>query len=341
MALAKVTIEALTQMANILRQSADDILATKEQMDNELRSFPWDDPIGLNFINRYEEDFKPLKEKLIPNIEDYIQYMNQEGMIVSDYSGESIGGLGSVGAGVAGVASAIGAGSVFSGSQTLGRSATGTSGKKTEQKSINEYLAENKDGTISWNDERFKKLEKENADFLSTKEGKKLQKRAETAFSKVNDLSKLTRGQLHQVVGGTLGLSKDQISFDTKADQDINLLGWHPNISDEAILNENQRATMPVCEQIATFAHEGRHVYQDMVMNSDSKTAYAIDMRAARDSYSQDSRTFEGYYNNGLEKDARKLEIIVGKACTERHNKLIQMKLSKPRRWNPSDYYQK
>ena len=136
MAIAKVTIEALSQMANTLRQSADDILATKEQMDNELHSFPWDDPIGLAFIGRYEEDFKPLKEKLIPNIEDYIQYMNQEGMIVSDYSGESIGGLGSVGAGVAGVASTIGAGAVFSGSQTLGGSATGTTGKKTEQKSM-------------------------------------------------------------------------------------------------------------------------------------------------------------------------------------------------------------
>ena len=49
MALAKVTIEALTQMANTLRQSADVILATKEQMDSELRSFPWEDPIGLSF----------------------------------------------------------------------------------------------------------------------------------------------------------------------------------------------------------------------------------------------------------------------------------------------------
>lgn len=89
MALAKATIEALTQMANTLRQSADDILATKEQMDDELRSIPWDDPIGLAFIGRYEEDFKPLKEKLIPNIEDYVQYMNKEGMIVSEYSGET------------------------------------------------------------------------------------------------------------------------------------------------------------------------------------------------------------------------------------------------------------
>lgn len=86
MALAKVTIEALSQMANTLRQSADDILATKEQMDNELRSFPWDDPIGWTFINRYEDDFKPLKEKLIPNIESYLNYLGSIGITVGEYA---------------------------------------------------------------------------------------------------------------------------------------------------------------------------------------------------------------------------------------------------------------
>ena len=86
MALAKVTIEALTQMANTLRQSADDILATKEQMDSELRSFPWEDPIGLSFINRYEEDFKPLKEKLIPNIESYLIYLENIGITIGEYA---------------------------------------------------------------------------------------------------------------------------------------------------------------------------------------------------------------------------------------------------------------
>lgn len=110
MAQAKVTIESLTQMAEILRQSADDILGTKEQMDNELYNIPWDDPIGLTFISKYEEDFKPLKEKLIPNINNYIQYMKDEGVIVSEYSGESIGGLGVTGAAGAGAAGAGAAG---------------------------------------------------------------------------------------------------------------------------------------------------------------------------------------------------------------------------------------
>ncbi|MBQ3355486.1 MAG: hypothetical protein IJG41_10125, partial [Bacteroidales bacterium] len=86
MALAKVTIEALTQMANTLRQSADDILLTKEQMDRELYSIPWDDPIGLNFINRYEEDFMPLKEKLIPDIKSYLNYLENIGITVGEYA---------------------------------------------------------------------------------------------------------------------------------------------------------------------------------------------------------------------------------------------------------------
>ena len=101
MAVAKVTIEALTQMANTLRQSADDILLTKEQMDNELHSFPWEDPIGLSFINQYEEDFKPLKEKLIPDIEQYLQYMSQEELIVTEYNSENGGVLGGAGLGIA------------------------------------------------------------------------------------------------------------------------------------------------------------------------------------------------------------------------------------------------
>lgn len=90
MAIAKVTIEDLMQMVNTLRQSADDILATKVQMDNELRSFLWNDPIGLSFISRYEEDFKPLKEKLIPNIESYIHYINELRLIILGYDGDNI-----------------------------------------------------------------------------------------------------------------------------------------------------------------------------------------------------------------------------------------------------------
>lgn len=148
MAKAKVTIEALTQMANILRQSADDIMTTKEQMDNALHSFPWDDPIGRTFIIRYEDDFKPLKERLIPNIEDYIQYLIKEGAIVSEYSGESAGGFGiggAMGIGV-GIAGAVGVGTMGVGVGIAGAAFAGSFGissadRKENVESNNQILS--------------------------------------------------------------------------------------------------------------------------------------------------------------------------------------------------------
>ncbi len=334
MALAKVTIEALTQMANTLRQSADDILLTKEQMDTELYSIPWDDPIGLSFINRYEEDFKPLKENLIPNIEQYLEYIYSLSMDLDAYSSENGGIPSGIGL-AAGVAAGVGLTGLNNSSQT------GVQGGQLKQPKVDFYLKANKDGTISWDDKRFKRLEKENAAYLESEDGKLMQKRAKAAFSKIDDLSTLTYGQLHQVVGGTLGLKEGEIEYKMLEKDSPNTLGWHPRDSKEAILNANQRATMPVCEQIATFAHEGRHVYQDMIINSSSDSDYAKDMRFGRAVYKSAKEDYQQYYHNPLEVDARKIEVIVGKECTERHNKLIQMKLSKPRRWNPSDYYQK
>lgn len=342
MALAKVTIEALSQMANILRQSAEDILLTKEQMDSELYSIPWDDPIGLSFISRYEEDFKPLKNKLVPNIESYIQYMQSEGVVVSEYSGENAGGLGT---GVVGAASALGLGAAFASSQIISGGTTGFQGKQQMKKGVDYFLIANKNGTISWDDNRFEQLEKENSDFLKSEEGKQWKKNADNAFSKINDLSALTYGELHQVVGGTLGLKEGEIEYQLKKKDRATLLGWHPQDSNKAILNDNQRANMPVCAQIATFAHEGRHVYQDMVINDDGKRfnyddelkKYVKEMREGRDNYTPASVDYEKYYNNAIEKDARKMEIIVGKACTDRYNaiekekQLIENRMAKPR----------
>ena len=345
MALAKVTIEALTQMANILRQSADDILIAKEQMDGELYSIPWDDPIGLNFISRYEEDFKPLKNKLIPNIESYIQHLKNEGLIITEYSGGNAGGLG---VGVMGAASALGLGAAFASSQIISGGTTGSQGKQLKKKGVDYFLIANKNGTITWDDRRFERLEKENSDFLKSEEGKKWKQNADNAFSKINDLSALTYGELHQVVGGTLGLKDDEIKFQLEPKKDepnTVTFGWHPRNSNKAILNDTQRANMPVCEQIATFAHEGRHVYQDMVINDDGKRfnyddelkKYVKEMKDGKNNYISGSVDFEKYYNNPIEVDARKMEIVVGKACTDRYNaiekekQLIENRMAKPR----------
>lgn len=75
MAQAKVSIEALIKLTQLLQQGAEDILSSKTDMDNQLHSFVWDDAVGQTFANRYEEDFKPLTEKFIPAITDYIRHI--------------------------------------------------------------------------------------------------------------------------------------------------------------------------------------------------------------------------------------------------------------------------
>lgn len=87
MAKAKVTVEALTQFSNALRANLDDIIAVKNSMDNELKSFIWDDPVGRNFIIRYGEDLQPIEGKLIPNLEAYCTYLDQEAALITEFGG--------------------------------------------------------------------------------------------------------------------------------------------------------------------------------------------------------------------------------------------------------------
>lgn len=89
MAISKVTLEALSQMANLLQQSVEDIMSAKVEMDRQLRSFIWDDQTGYAFSAKYEEDFKPLTDKLIPAIDQYITHIYQLADTISYYSENS------------------------------------------------------------------------------------------------------------------------------------------------------------------------------------------------------------------------------------------------------------
>ena len=86
MAITKVTLEALERLATVLRQSADEILMAKENMDGLLYRIVWDDPTGLYFRSKYEEDFKPLTDKLIPNIEEYIAHISNLATRIGEFS---------------------------------------------------------------------------------------------------------------------------------------------------------------------------------------------------------------------------------------------------------------
>ena len=85
MARALATAETLSQFSNTLRANHDDILSVKAAMDNELRSFIWDDPVGQAFIARYYEDLKPIEAKLVPNLEAYSSYLDQEAALVTEF----------------------------------------------------------------------------------------------------------------------------------------------------------------------------------------------------------------------------------------------------------------
>ncbi|MDO5395668.1 MAG: hypothetical protein Q4F07_06865, partial [Bacteroidales bacterium] len=85
MSIAKATSEALAQLSNTLLRSAEEISSAKTEMDRLLNSIPWDDPVGINFRNSYDEDFRPLTEKLIPAIDDYVTYLENQNLIVLEY----------------------------------------------------------------------------------------------------------------------------------------------------------------------------------------------------------------------------------------------------------------
>lgn len=99
MAQSKVTSDALVQMAQLLNTSKEQFETGKHEIDSQLEGIVWDDPVGWNFRSKYEEDFKPIVEKLIPNIEEYLIHLQELGIQVAEYSGDYsfLGALGAAG----------------------------------------------------------------------------------------------------------------------------------------------------------------------------------------------------------------------------------------------------
>lgn len=337
MAVSKVTLDALSQMANILRQSAEDIVSAKGEMDGQLRSFIWDDPVGQTFVVKYEEDFKPLTNKLIPNIEQYVNYLYEAGYVISDYSEELgliAGGIG----GAVGIAKGIPNGNSEalvdlrprSEKKSIEDVLKGSKGKAVSRprNSIGAFLAISQSGGIIWNNRRFKELETDNASYLETKEGKDRLAKARAAFKDVNpNLSSVTYDQLYTIVGQTIGLKKNEVVFEKGNNDGAGVLGWHPSKSNKAILNRNEETNMSICQKIAVYAHESGHIAQDMVINNaknkplELQTPYERKLVFADETYpSNPNRDYAKYHHNYKEVDARRYEIVFGKACVDYYN---------------------
>lgn len=88
MAKSKATAETLTQFSSTLKSNHDDILAVKAAMDDELKSFLWDDPVGRVFRAKYYEDLEPIEGKLIPSLEAYSAYLDQVAAIINEYGAQ-------------------------------------------------------------------------------------------------------------------------------------------------------------------------------------------------------------------------------------------------------------
>ena len=88
MAKTKATAEVLSQFSGTLKSNREDILGVKASMDRELQSFLWDDPVGNAFRAKYYEDLMPIEGKLVPNLESYSAYLDQEASIINEYGAQ-------------------------------------------------------------------------------------------------------------------------------------------------------------------------------------------------------------------------------------------------------------
>lgn len=166
MSKSKVSLPSLSSLALRLQNSSVSLFSVKTAMDESLASFIWDDPVAINFKNEYQEKLKPVENKLIPALDNYVQYIQTLIGTVSEYSGESsqglsftdsllvAGGLTMAGAAVAGNAMFGGAPALFASSMWKNASKDlEKEGKKNEDSFMHSL------STLS--DEELKQKEKE------------------------------------------------------------------------------------------------------------------------------------------------------------------------------------
>lgn len=199
--------------------------------------------------------------------------------------------------------------------------------ERIKRRNIESFLSETKSGGIVWDNERFKQLDCENADYLGTQEGIIRLNAAKEAFQRVRPtLKSITYNQLYQIVGRTLGLKESQVDFKKKYEKEEGLLGWHPHNSKIAILNEREENNMSMCQKIAVYAHESTHVVQDIIIKNarmkqtQTQTPYERKLVFAAETYTDSNVDYEKYSHNFKEVDARRFEIVFGKACVDYYN---------------------
>lgn len=303
MAIAKATSEALAQLSNTLLRSAEEISSAKAEMDRLLNSIPWDDPVGINFRNSYDEDFRPLTEKLIPAIDDYVTYLENQNLIVMEY--DTITMDSGVVTGIS--AAAISAGAALAGaryvvdcrpiSERKGLTDFARDARKQHQKELaakerEDYLHKKRDVDRKTQEDRKKQEEEKkrraevgkqvliclnpNGKFewrgsnenltKGKKEDKKLYDNAKAAMNGIDFNKGVSVAQLRQVADAVLGSENSEITWSRRSLGPY-LEGSHDAGTRLAILNKDLEGEMSVCDRMSIFAHEAAHVIQDDLYN--------------------------------------------------------------------------
>lgn len=294
MAQAKVSIEALVRMAQTLRQGADDILSSKADMDTQLRSFVWDDPIGLSFAAKYEEDFKPLKEKFIPAIEDYLDYINNLGLEISEYEklGIAAGGLAMGGI----VHSATGGRAPVE----AGKVGTPAGSKKFVFSRKDDYAKLTKDPRYSRRYQSYLKT-------LNTR--------------KPNILYSISTKDIDKINSDVFGLSEDELYVTIYQKEGTSVAGRASrNI---ARINQSYVSShnLDACQSGAIGAHESTHVLQYKVYKGAKHIPYTVLSNRQKEVLEHFLKIYpsgsEEYYKDPMEIDARISEYAFNDACRE------------------------
>lgn len=316
MAISKVTQETLSQMANNLSQCAKDIVIVKKEMDEQLRSFIWDDPVGQSFAIKYEEDFKPLTNKLLPSMNEYVTYIIGLEGNVAEYGG---------------TASMIGAiGATMTPKRSTGIleghvSSPALAGRLPKEKGI---MAKEKIVSL---DEDPANVDLSQDDYEKLKERPEYKQRYDAYLSELRkrkpELSKrITAGDIDQINSAVLNLKEDEliVKFDRLGAP--NILGGQ-STGEYASINRDFLDWNPEssrCGVGALGAHESTHaaqwkkyrkIFDKAQINPSSLTSGEKEIL---ESYPKIFKGWSQAYHNSLEEiDARISQYAFRDACNQ------------------------
>ena len=297
MAQAKVSIDSLVKLAQLLQRGADDILSSKTDMDNQLHSFVWDDAVGQSFANRYEEDFKPLTETFIPAITDYIRHIEILEGHVSDYNPVAV---------VSGVATGVALGSASG--IAVSRAATNATDDQTHkgknQKDEKFVFSRKEDYKQLKKDPRYSRRYQSYMEALAGKEiryrinPKDVDEINSKAFSLKEDELIV---QFPEDIGGA--------SIAGKTSKNI------ARVSKYAARIKNSSS----CDVGAVGAHESTHVLQYKIYNEAKTIPFSDLSPRQKEIVKHFPLTYpvgtKEYYNDPMEVDARISEYAFNDAC--------------------------